>query len=533
MLRSSMLRLSILCSSMLLLKPHELTKPMSARVRHALLFALVVLLASTGFSKVADASVFSEGPVVLVLKLVSATRVQPTTGVVVSADGLVMVSAEFISDGDEIVVMDGGTDISTYARPAKLVRRDDASQLALISVDGLGRAPILQSRLLSPADGDLHLAAFPPAEQIAQGAAPLWLPVDVLPAAGRNQWRVTNADSLPYVSGLILDNCGFLAGVSLASGAQSLTTGQATSIIGAPLLKALANLEVKLVAAHCDTSSFSERQADPLATAGTAALASSEPVATMEKMPRVIDGRNAARQGQAAVADDELASASGNDSLNTDPVTELPLQSTDQQSAPSVWALIPWWLWVLIAVLLAAVIFKLGTLWRLVNRSADTSSASLPRQAPLVEPPTTELLRGSSARTAHGLAEHASAEDEMPDITQLPEGFNAIVCVTGKSGDQSRFSRYCMADKAHIDLIIGRGDADISIESPSVSRQHARLKGTISALTISDLNSNNGTFIGAVPCLPGEIMFIGPTDEITLGDARFTITVKYKLGQLS
>lgn len=528
----------ILFSSMLLLsmpfsKSRNLVRRINTSVCHALLCALAVLLACAGPNQAAHASVFSEGPVVLVLKLVSATRVQPTTGVVVSADGLVMVSAEFISDGDEIVVLDGGTDISTYARPAKLVRRDDASQLALITVDGLGRAPIQLSRLSSPSDGDLHLAAFPPAEQIAQGAAPLWLPVDVLPAGDRNQWRVTNTDSLPYVSGLILDNCGFLAGVSLASGAQSLTPGEATSMIGAPLLKALANLEVKLVTGNCDISSSSQRQADPLATASTPAQASAEPVATMEKMPRVIDGKNAVRQGQVAVSDDELVLASGNDSQTADAAAELPLQSTEQQSVPSVWALIPWWLWLLIAVLLAAVIFKLGTLWQLVNRSVDTSSASLPRQAPVVEPPTIELMRGSSARTAQGLAEYASAEDEMPDITQLPEGFNAIVCVTGKSGDQGRFSRYCIADKADIDLIIGRGDADISIESPSVSRQHARLKGTVNALTLSDLNSNNGTFIGAVPCLPGEIMFIGPTDEITLGDVRFTITVKYMLGQLS
>ncbi len=518
-------------SKILLSKPHDRIAGMSAKIYHTLLFALAVLLVTSGLSTAAHATMYSEGPIVLVLKLVSATRVQPTTGVVVSADGLVVVAADFISDGDEIVVMDGGTDISTYARPAKLVRRNETSQLALLSVDGLNRTPILQSRLASPSDGDLHLAAFPPAEQIAQGAAPLWLPVDVLPAVGRNQWRVTNADSLPNVSGLILDNCGFLAGFSLASGAQSLTSGQSTSIIGAPMQKALANLEVKLVLATCDVSAASEREADPLSSASAAAASGAEPAAPLEKMPRLVDGTRLADSkndvDSSAVSDDEFAVPTG--SAN-------PEVSSENHPVVSVWSLVPWWLWLLIAILLAAVIFKLGTLWRLVNRSAGTSSTSLPRHAPVVEPPTIELLRGSSGRTknaiAHGLAEHASAKDEMPDITQLPEGFNAIICVAGQLSDLSRFTRYCIVDKAHIDVIIGRGDADISIEAPSVSRQHARLKGTVNALTLSDLDSNNGTFIGAVPCLPGEIMFIGPTDEVTLGDVRFTIAVKYKLERL-
>src|SRR5690554_3317942 len=97
-------------------KPLDLSVWVSARTWQVLLVTLAVVLATIGLSRTTHASVFSEGPVVLVLKLVSATHVQPATGVVVSADGLVMVSSEFIADGDEVVVMDGCTDISTYAR---------------------------------------------------------------------------------------------------------------------------------------------------------------------------------------------------------------------------------------------------------------------------------------------------------------------------------------------------------------------------------------------------------------------------------
>jgi len=516
---------------MQVLNSHDLIVRMSARTCRSLLIVLAAMVLAACLSATARASVYSDGPIVLVLKLVSTTRVQPTTGVVVSADGLVIVSADFISDADEIVVMDGGTDISTYARPAKLVSRDDTSGLALISVDGLSRTPILQSKLGSPSDGDLHLAAFPPAEQIAEGAAPLWLPVDVLPASGRNQWRVVNADELPNVSGPILDVCGFLAGVSLASGAQSLTSGGSTSIIGAALLKALANLEVKLAPASCDTSAASEKAPDARITENAPVISSNQPPSVVEKMPRLIDGINDA--SDPVVADAEPEIPGGNDSLDGEATTGRTVESNDNRPAPSIWALVPWWLWLLIAVLLAALIFKLGTLWRLVSSNTAPPAASLPRRAPVKEPPTIELSRGSTDRAVHGLTDHAAVEDQMPDITQLPEGFNAIICVTGQLSNLSKFSRYCIADKAHIDIIIGRGDADISIESPTISRQHARLKGTMKALTFSDLNSNNGTFIGAVPCLPGEIMYIGPTDEITLGDVRFTIAVKYKIERLS
>ena len=56
--------------------------------------------------------------VVLVLKLVSSTHVKPTTGIVVSDSGLVVVPAEFASGEGEMIVLDGGTDILSNGRPA-------------------------------------------------------------------------------------------------------------------------------------------------------------------------------------------------------------------------------------------------------------------------------------------------------------------------------------------------------------------------------------------------------------------------------
>jgi DNA-binding winged helix-turn-helix (wHTH) protein len=65
--------------------------------------------------------------------------------------------------------------------------------------------------------------------------------------------------------------------------------------------------------------------------------------------------------------------------------------------------------------------------------------------------------------------------------------------------------------------IIGREpDADIALDSPRVSRRHARLIVRGARASIEDLDSKNGTFLrgnrldGAADLRPGEIVRIGP-----------------------
>ena len=53
---------------------------------------------------------------VLTLKLVSSTHVQPTTGIVIAAPDLVLVAMDFAREGDEILVLDDGTDIVRHGR---------------------------------------------------------------------------------------------------------------------------------------------------------------------------------------------------------------------------------------------------------------------------------------------------------------------------------------------------------------------------------------------------------------------------------
>ena len=100
-----------------------------------------------------------------------------------------------------------------------------------------------------------------------------------------------------------------------------------------------------------------------------------------------------------------------------------------------------------------------------------------------------------------------------------------IVLVEGQLDADTPFKRLCAVNTKQIDLVIGRGETDISIEHPAISRAHVRLQCDAQSMTLSDLGSSNGTFIRGIPCLPGEIMFLETDDEIFLGDVGFRISV--------
>ncbi len=136
--------------------------------------------------------------------------------------------------------------------------------------------------------------------------------------------------------------------------------------------------------------------------------------------------------------------------------------------------------------------------------------------------------RGKTADAAGNVAaaslpELQDAEDE-PDIAHA--ALDSLLVVRGVLADGSGFEASCPVSEHAINVTIGRGDSDLIIESKAVSRRHVNLNGTRRELTVSDLGSSNGTSINGVPCLEGEIMFIGEGDELVLGDARCTIEIK-------
>ena len=114
----------------------------------------------------------------------------------------------------------------------------------------------------------------------------------------------------------------------------------------------------------------------------------------------------------------------------------------------------------------------------------------------------------------------------------MPEGCDAFVVLQGVFDEDTSFSGYYAVRHNQFDIIIGRGNADIRIEHPAISRSHARLKNEDDSMTLSDLDSSNGTYIGAVPCLPGDIMYVQPGDQVFLGDVGFYIRIISKESDL-
>jgi pSer/pThr/pTyr-binding forkhead associated (FHA) protein len=67
------------------------------------------------------------------------------------------------------------------------------------------------------------------------------------------------------------------------------------------------------------------------------------------------------------------------------------------------------------------------------------------------------------------------------------------------------------------DSTIGRrGENDIVLEDPYVSGAHAKIQ-VADSITLTDLGSTNGTFVGGVKLSPNEPMTVTPNDEIIIG----------------
>ena len=115
---------------------------------------------------------------------------------------------------------------------------------------------------------------------------------------------------------------------------------------------------------------------------------------------------------------------------------------------------------------------------------------------------------------------------ETPGPGDATSQADCVVEISGRLPNGTPFLSSCDVNGAAINLVIGRGRVDIVIDSADVHREHARLSGSADMLTISDLGSSRGTWINRVPCLHGEIMFIGSEDTIFLGDVSFQVSVR-------
>ena len=458
--------------------------------------------------------------VVLVLKLVSNTHVKPTTGVVISDDGLVLVSADFALSEGEIIVLDGGTDILSNGRPASVLRESSSGKLAILSVDGLKRPGITLSENSLDADSKLRLEAFPPAEQIAKGALPLLIPIEILPDAPGLQLSISPETPLPYVSGAIMDQCGYLAGISLSTGPQSLETVKAPLTLFNDVITAvLRELQIVPLTASCDST-------------GQPSMA---PAVVPEPADMVVDSEEPSEQTQETEDTEPVKPATPEPVVNEmeasppqgvvdPPATQVTTAVPEQ---PSGWRTIPLWLILAAILILAALAWKAAHFFRPHTTVAglEAARAKTREVQPASDEPVTAPLEITDGDSSMKPRSAPLMDLDMPGLDERPEGCDGVLLVEGMLDSETPFMRFCFVNTDQIDIVIGRGDTDIAIEHAAISRAHVRLESDKGSLTISDLGSRNGTYIGDVPCLPREVMYLEEDDEIYLGDVKCTVRV--------
>jgi hypothetical protein len=445
------------------------------------------------------------GWIVPVLRLVSATHVEPTTGVLVSASGLVLVADDFASTGDEIIVLDGGTDIIRNGRPAKIARQFPAQGLMILSVSSLkGNAARFTTGDL--ADGDsVRLQAFPPAEMIEQGAPPLDVSATVYVLPDNNRPMISGDTPLPNVTGPILDACGRLTGYSSADGVQSMSTSESPRYHWKDsLLTILKEMQIDVIQMPCEQppspvepelEAMVETPEEPAQESGV------EPVEA-----EVEPADETETTDEETIAEPDLEEESLSDLEVLPPFEEFDDSADDAMpEEPEAGdegedSGLPAWAWLFAAILLLGSAIVL-------HRIRNNRSLSVEAEAQGDEPPS-PIAQGSDDEPAYPIP-----------------GLDSLLVIEGILTDGTKFRHECKVGRNAINIEIGRGNTDITIDSSAISRQHASLNGTGEMLTITDLGSSNGTSINGIPCLEGETMFIEPDDIIILGNARFSYNI--------
>jgi hypothetical protein len=378
----------------------------------------------------------------------------------------------------------------------------------------------LSDNALSAAS-DLHLAAFPPAEYIAKGAQPLWIPIKVLQDNSKIRALISPETPLPYVSGALVDDCGYLAGLSLTSGAQSLETGHnPVTLLNDELDRVFASMQINLPRESCINPV--QQLEGPAVTQDQVSVS----IYNSEPEESGLD------TGQTEIPDAENQAIHIDEpQLEADQVTTVDAGKytavNTPPDTPSRWLNIQFWL-LLIGIVILAVLIWIAV--SLARPKAQKSRQSDPAQTTALHPsasgePATAPLQADTSPYAPKPKSTPVDVPKVPDLDALPDTCNGVLVIEVWLDTDTPFKRYCAVNTAQFVIVIGRGNADICIEHPAISRAHARLESDAESITLSDLGSSNGTFIRGVPCLPGEIMFIEAEDEIFLGDVRFQISV--------
>ncbi|KAA9132592.1 FHA domain-containing protein [Marinihelvus fidelis] len=454
--------------------------------------------------------------VVLVVKLVSATEVKPTTGVVV-AYGRVILPASFVADtldgGPALAVMDGGGSIALNGRPATVREISQSGGLAILDVPGLMAPPVVLAQDPGEDGDELRFGGFPPAKQMAEGRGPMWLPARLSANVTAGVYGLQETPRLPNVTGLLFNRCDQWVGYSLAMGEPDLAAplppvvmfdpelGNVLARLGAPALStAPCARPVVAEQAPEPANTSPEPEVPPQAEPGPAAVDAD----TAGDDTAAADTVDAATGSDDAPADAPAENAAHNEPLATNGVGES-TPATGQADAP---APLPRWLppavgGALGMLLLVAVL--LG--WHRRGK------------APVTDADTVELVAAPRQAAA------SQESPKTPTAERWPPGANAWLYAQATTPEGEALRTRCAVDADAFACVLGRADADLVLDNDSVSRVHLRLERRDGALMAGDLGSTNGTSIGAARCLSGEIVYLEPGETLQVGD----LAVKFRL----
>lgn len=141
---------------------------------------------------------------------------------------------------------------------------------------------------------------------------------------------------------------------------------------------------------------------------------------------------------------------------------------------------------------------------------SPTAPPSTPAPAPAAPPAgdQTSRLAADAALIPEKLAGAPAGEPV------LPEGMRVTLAVL-EGKDSGKMFRV-----EHPSVVIGRGEGDIQIDDPEVSRRHVRLVTHGARIVLQDLGSTNGTFVDERKISEAEIE---NRAEFRVGGTRFML----------
>ncbi len=409
--------------------------------------------------------------VVLVVRSLGPERVLPTTGVVIgrnsTGEGLVIVPAAFVADDGELFVMDGGTDLLRDGLPARVVRESATEGLALLAAEGLSRPPARVTFNPPDSDHELRLAAFPPAEMMAGGSLPFWVPVNVAGKVTGQPQTLVAGGSVPNLTGPLIDLCGQWAGLVMASGEPGIDAAQPPRVVlNDELLRLAEAMDINLRLEAC-------MQVAPV---GGVAAPTSRP-ASGAASPRPSPGG---------------------------------LKGLLEEARLGTGALV-----FLLSALVSGLLF-----WYLVRRRAEAQKRHKIRRS---------LQTETVTFSASGLPTNPTRRPEPEPATFVPgtrpPGTAGWLRIEGSHADGRPLRAVTTIGEGKFQAIIGRAGVQLAADGPGISRKHAVIVGEGGRLTISDLGSRNGTYVNGVHCQPDEVFYIDEGDKILLGAAQTTVRI--------